>query len=50
MMEAAHRWCDRLRRVLTRCEKQASRYLGFVRLTAVHIDCRKVRHARLLPG
>lgn len=50
VVEVAHSWCNRFRRVLTRTEKRASHYLGFVHLAAVLIIYRKVRHARLLSG
>ena len=50
VVEVAHSWFNRFRRVLTRTEKQASHYLGFVHLAAVLIIYRKVRHARLLSG
>lgn len=50
VVEVAHAWFNRFRRVLTRTEKQASHYLGFVHLAAVLIIYRKVRHARLLSG
>ena len=50
VVEVAHSWCNRFRRLLTRTEKQARHYLGFVQLAAVLIIYRKVRHARLLSG
>ena len=50
VVEVAHSWFNRFRRLLTRWEKQASHYLGFVQLAAVLIIYRKVRHARLLSG
>ena len=50
VVEVAHRWFNRFRRLLTRTEKQASHYLGFSHLAAVLIIYRKVRHARLLSG
>lgn len=50
VVEAAHSWFNRFRRLLTRSEQQASHYLGFVHLAAVLIVYRKVRHARLLSG
>lgn len=46
VVEVAHSWFNRFRRVLTRTEKQASHYLGFAQLAAVLIISRKVRHAR----
>jgi putative transposase len=50
VVEVAHAWFNRFRRLLTRTEKQASHYLGFVHLAAVLIIYRKIRHARLLSG
>ncbi len=50
VVEVAHSWFNRFRRVLTRWEKQGSHYLGFVQVAAVLIIYRKVRHAVLLSG
>jgi putative transposase len=50
VVEVAHSWFNRFRRLLTRTEKQASHYLGFSRIAAVLIIYRKVRHARSLSG
>ena len=50
VVEVAHRWCNRFRRLLTRWEKRAAHYLGFVHLAAVLIIYRKIRHARGLSG
>ncbi len=50
MVEVAHAWFNRFRRLLTRTEKRASHYLGFVHLAACLIVYRKVRHARSLSG
>jgi len=50
VVEVAHSWFNRFRRLLTRTEKLASHYRGFVHLAAVLIIYRKVRHARLLSG
>ena len=50
VVEVAHSWFNRFRRLLTRTEKQASHYLGFSHLAAMLIIYRKVRHARLLSG
>ncbi len=50
VVEVAHSWFNRFRRLLTRSEKRASHYLGFVHLAAVLIISRKVRHARSLSG
>jgi len=50
VVEAAHRWFNRLRRLLIRCEQQADNYLGFVQLAAILIIYRKIRRARSLSG
>jgi transposase len=50
VVEVAHSWFNRFRRLLTRTEKLARHYRGFVHLAAVLIIYRKVRHARLLSG
>ncbi len=50
VVEVAHSWCNRFRRLLTRTEKQASHDLGFSHLAAVLIIYRKIRHARSLSG
>jgi len=50
VVEVAHSWFNRFRRLLTRWEKRASHYLGFVQLAASLIIYRKIRHARLLSG
>jgi putative transposase len=50
VVEVTHAWFNRFRRLLTRWDKQAAHYLGFVQLAAVLIIYRKVRHARLLSG
>ncbi len=50
VVEVAHAWFNRFRRLLTRTEKRASHYLGFVHLAACLIVYRKVRHARSLSG
>jgi putative transposase len=50
VVEAAHSWFNRFRRLLVRWEKRAAHYLGFVQLAAVLIIYRKVRHARSLSG
>lgn len=50
VVEVAHSWFNRFRRLLTRWEKQGSHYLGFVQVAAVVIIYRKVRHMRLLSG
>ncbi len=50
VVEVAHSWFNRFRRLLTRWERRAATYLGFVQLAAVLIIYRKVRHARPLSG
>lgn len=50
VVEVAHAWFNRFRRLLTRWEKRAATYLGFVQLAACLIVYRKIRHARLLSG
>ena len=50
VVEAAHSWFNRFRRLLIRWEKQADNYLGFLQLAAILIVYRKVRHARTLSG
>ena len=50
VVEGAHSWFNRFRRLLTRTEKLASHYLGFSHIAAILIIYRKVRHARLLSG
>jgi transposase len=50
VVEVAHSWFNRFRRLLTRTEKLARHYRGFVHLAAVLIIYRKVRHVRLLSG
>jgi len=50
VVEVAHSWFNRFRRLLVRWEKQAANYLGFVQLAACLIIYRKLRHARSLPG
>ena len=46
VVEVAHSWFNRFRRLLVRWEKQAQNYLGFVQLAAILIIYRKLRHAR----
>jgi len=48
VVEVAHSWFNRFRRVLIRWEKQCKHYLGFVQLAAILIIYRKVRHAKIL--
>jgi len=50
VVEVAHSWFNRFRRLLIRWEKQAALYLGFVQLAASLIIYRKVRHAKGLSG
>ena len=50
VVEVAHSWFNRFRRLLIRWEKQAENYLAFVQLAACLIVYRKLRHARLLSG
>jgi putative transposase len=50
VVEVAHSWFNRFRRLLTRTEKQASHYRGFLHLAALLIIYRKVRRVRLLSG
>jgi len=50
VVEAAHSWFNRFRRLLIRWEKKADNDLGFVQLAACLIIYRKLRHARTLPG
>jgi putative transposase len=50
VVEVAHSWFNRFRRLLTRTEKQARHYLGFSHIAAILIVYRKVRHAQLLSG
>ena len=50
VVEAAHSWFNRFRRLLVRWEKQATNYLGFAPLAAILIVYRKLRRARTLSG
>jgi putative transposase len=50
VVEVAHSWFNRFRRLLVRWEKQAANYLGFVQLAAILIIYRKLRQARSLSG
>ena len=50
VVEVAHSWFNRFRRLLIRWEKQPTHYLAFVQLAACLIIYRKVRHARTSPG
>jgi transposase len=50
IVEVAHSWFNRFRRLLIRWEKKGPNYLALVHLAAVLIIYRKLRHARLLCG
>jgi len=50
VVEVAHAWFNRFRRLLIRWEKKAPHYRALVHLAAVLIIYRKLRHARLLSG
>lgn len=50
VVEVAHSWFNRFRRLLIRWEKRADTYLAFVQLAACLIIYRKLRHARPLSG
>lgn len=50
VVEVAHSWFNRFRRLRIRWEKWATNYLAFVQLAAILIIYRKLRHARTLSG
>jgi putative transposase len=50
VVEVAHSWFNRFRRLLIRWEKRPEHYLAFVQLAACLIVYRKLRHARSLSG
>jgi putative transposase len=50
VVEVAHAWFNRFRRLLIRWEKQADTYLALIHLAATLIVYRKVRHAQVLSG
>jgi len=50
VVEVAHSWFNRFRRLLIRWEKKGQNYLALVQLAAVLIIYRKLRHAHLLCG
>jgi putative transposase len=50
VVEVAHSWFNRCRRLLIRWEKKGQTYLALVQLAAVLIIYRKLRHAHLLSG
>jgi putative transposase len=50
VVEVAHSWFNRFRRLLIRWEKQADNYLALLHLAAALITYRKLRHAHSLSG
>jgi transposase len=46
VVEVAHSWFNRFRRLLVRWEKKAANHLGLIQLAAALIIYRKLRHAR----
>jgi putative transposase len=50
VVEVAHAWFNRFRRLLIRWEKQADTYLALIHLAATLIIYRKVRHTQSLSG
>jgi putative transposase len=50
VVEVAHAWFNRFRRLLIRWEKKADNYLALIQLAATLIIYRKLRQARSLPG
>jgi transposase len=50
VVEVAHSWFNRFRRLLIRWEKKGQHYLALVQLAAVLIIYRKLRHVHLLCG
>jgi len=50
VVEVAHSWFNRFRRLLIRWEKKGLNFLALVQLAAVLIIYRKLRHAHLLCG
>ncbi len=50
VVEVAHSWFNRFRRLLIRWEKKADAYLALIQLAATLIIYRKVRHAQTLSG
>jgi len=50
VVEVAHSWFNRFRRLLMRWEKHGPKDLAMVELAAVLITYRKLRHAHLLCG
>jgi transposase len=50
VVEVAHSWFNRFRRLLIRWEKRPDTYLALLQFAATLIIYRKLRHARSLPG
>lgn len=50
VVEVAHSWFNRFRRLLIRWEQQAANYLALIHLAATLIIYRKLRYARSLSG
>lgn len=50
VVDVAHSWFNRFRRLLTRWEKKGQNYRALDELAAVLIIYRKVRHTHLLCG
>ncbi len=50
VVEVAHSWFNRFRRLLIRWEKKADNYLALLHLAATLIIYRKLRHAQLFSG
>jgi putative transposase len=50
VVEVAHSWFNRFRRLLIRWEKKAANYLALLQFAATLIIYRKLRHAQVLSG
>jgi transposase len=50
VVEVAHSWFNRFRRLLIRWEKKADNYLALIQFAATLIIYRKLRHAQLFSG
>ena len=50
VVEVAHSWFNRFRRLLSRWDKRSANYLGFRQLAACLIVYRKLRQARIPSG
>ena len=50
VVEVAHSWFNRFRRLLIRWEKKPDNYLALLQFAATLIVYRKLRHARLVSG